>query len=202
LAPLFFCRLASDEEHDDEDEDEDEDDDNDEEAQQEGGRGAGSEGCSPWGPMDDVGGRGMSARGGPSMSPVDKQRQTTRAVNGVFFLRNLFAYGLFSAVAERLTWKGLGQQHRWIPALHHSRVPKVLKLEREALQRAVPVAGSTRAAKAVLVDVLRQRGAEGRLLGRRVVRCGVWGQRLKKRGHRLRFELVYKYSLGFLSTLD
>lgn len=71
MAPLFFCSLASEEEHDDEDDD-DEEDDSDEEAEQEGGRGVGSEGCSPWGPIDDVGGRGTSARGGPSMSSVDK----------------------------------------------------------------------------------------------------------------------------------
>lgn len=67
MAPLFFCSLGSEDEHDD---DEDDDEDNDEE--EEGGREVGSEGCSPWGLMDDVGGRGTSARGGPSISPVDK----------------------------------------------------------------------------------------------------------------------------------
>lgn len=56
---------------------------------------------------------------------------------------------------EQLTWQGLGQQHRRIPALHHSSVPQVLKLERQALQRAVPVTCSTCTAKAVLVNVLR-----------------------------------------------
>lgn len=66
--------MASEEEHEDEDEDDDEDDDSDDEAEQEGGIGVGSEGCSPWGPIDDddAGGRGMSASGGPSTSPVDK----------------------------------------------------------------------------------------------------------------------------------
>lgn len=66
MAPLFFCSLASEEEHDDDDDD-DEDDDNDEEVEE--GIGVGNEGCSPWGLIDDVGGRGTSARGGPSMSP-------------------------------------------------------------------------------------------------------------------------------------
>lgn len=70
MAPVFFCSLASEEEHDDDD-DNDKDEDDEEE---EGGRAVGSAGCSPWGPIDDVGGRGTSARGGPSMSPVSNQR--------------------------------------------------------------------------------------------------------------------------------
>lgn len=68
MAPLFFCSLASEEQHDDDDEDDDIDE------EEEGGRGVASEGCSPWGATDDVGGRGTSPRGGPSMSPVDKQQ--------------------------------------------------------------------------------------------------------------------------------
>lgn len=68
MAPLFFCSLASEEEHDDDEDDED----SDEDVEEEGGREVGSEGCSPWWLTDDGGGRGMSARGGPSMSPVDK----------------------------------------------------------------------------------------------------------------------------------
>lgn len=67
MAPLFFCSLASEEEHEDEDDDDEED--SDDEVEEEGGREVGSEGCSPWGLTDDVDGRGMSARGGPSMSP-------------------------------------------------------------------------------------------------------------------------------------
>lgn len=78
MAPLFFCSLASEEEHDDEDDDDD-DEDNDEGVEEEGGREVGSavQGCSPWGLIDDVGGRGTSARGGPSRSPVDEQRKTS-----------------------------------------------------------------------------------------------------------------------------
>lgn len=75
MALLFFCSLASEEEHDDDD---DEDDDNDEE--EEGGRGVGSDGCSPWGLIDDVGGRGTSASGGPSMSPVDYQVNNVKGI--------------------------------------------------------------------------------------------------------------------------
>lgn len=67
MAPVFFCSLASEEEHEDE---EDDDKDDDKEEDEEGGRGVGSEGCSPWGQIDDVGGRGTSASGGPSISPV------------------------------------------------------------------------------------------------------------------------------------
>lgn len=75
MAPLFFCSLASEEEHEDEDDDDDEED-SDEEVEEEGGREVGSEGCSPWGLTDDVDGRGMSARGGPSMSPVDEREKS------------------------------------------------------------------------------------------------------------------------------
>lgn len=73
FAPLFFCSLASEEE-----EEEDDDDDDDEEEEEEGGRGVGIEGCSPWGPMDVVGGRCTSGRGGPSMSPVGKTNDMTK----------------------------------------------------------------------------------------------------------------------------
>lgn len=59
--------MASEEEHEDE---EDDDKDDDKEEDEEGGRGVGSEACSPWGQIDDVGGRGTSASGGPSISPV------------------------------------------------------------------------------------------------------------------------------------
>lgn len=68
MAPLFFCSLPSEEEHDDE-EDEEEDEDSDEDVGKEGGMEVGSKGCSPWWLAVDVGGRGMSARGGPSISP-------------------------------------------------------------------------------------------------------------------------------------
>lgn len=71
MAPLFFCSLPSEEEHDDED-DEEEDEDSDEDVGKGGGMEVGSEGCSPWWPADGVGGRGMSTRGGPSISPVEK----------------------------------------------------------------------------------------------------------------------------------
>lgn len=67
MPPVFFCSLASEEEHEDE---EDDDKDDDKEEDEEGGRGVGSEACSPWGQIDDVGGRGTSASGGPSISPV------------------------------------------------------------------------------------------------------------------------------------
>lgn len=60
-----------------------------------------------------------------------------------------------SAAPKWLTWQGLWQQHRRIPALHHGSIPQVLELEREALQRAVPVTRSTRTAEAILVNVLR-----------------------------------------------
>lgn len=59
--------MASEEEHDDEDDDEDKDE------EEEGGAGVGSDGCSPWG-LIDAGGRGTSASGGPSMSPVDEHK--------------------------------------------------------------------------------------------------------------------------------
>lgn len=66
MAPVFFGSLASEEKHDDDDDD-DSDDDNDD--KEEGVKGVGSGGCSPWGAIEDVGGRGTSVRGGPSMSP-------------------------------------------------------------------------------------------------------------------------------------
>lgn len=94
MAPVFFCSLASEEEHDDEDDD-DKDDDSDEE--EEGGRGVGSEGCSPWGPIDDVGGRGTSARGGPSMSPG---RESGNSTDG-FQLFITAASHRFSNLSER-----------------------------------------------------------------------------------------------------
>lgn len=71
MAPLFFCSLPSEEEHDDEDDDE-EDEDSDEDVGKGGGMEVDSKGCSPWWLADDVGGRGMSARGGPSISPVER----------------------------------------------------------------------------------------------------------------------------------
>lgn len=70
MAPLLFCSLASEEEHEDEEDEEDEH--SDDKVEEEGGREAAREGCSAWGPADDVDGRGTSAMGGPSMSPVDQ----------------------------------------------------------------------------------------------------------------------------------
>lgn len=70
MAPLLFCSLASEEEHEDEEDEEDEH--SDEGVEEEGGSEAGREGCSTWGLADDVDGRGTSARGGPSISPVDE----------------------------------------------------------------------------------------------------------------------------------
>lgn len=71
MAPVFFGSLASEEEQDDDDEDDNDDDSDDDE---DVGRGVGSGGCSPWRPMD-VGGRGTSGSGGPSISPVDHHSQ-------------------------------------------------------------------------------------------------------------------------------
>lgn len=66
MAPVFFDSLASEEEHDDDDDNED-----DNEEEEDVDRGMDSELCSNWEPVEDVGGRGTSGRGGPSMSPVD-----------------------------------------------------------------------------------------------------------------------------------
>lgn len=75
MAPVFFGSLASEEEQDDDD---DKEDDSDEE--EEVDRGIDSEVCSNWGPVEDVGGRGTSGRGGPSMSPVDYYINIKRAL--------------------------------------------------------------------------------------------------------------------------
>lgn len=79
MAPVFFGSLASEEEHDEDDDDKDDDSDEEEDV----GRGVGSGGCSPWRPMD-VGGRGTSGSGGPSISPVDQHKEKSVVDEGRF----------------------------------------------------------------------------------------------------------------------